>query len=80
MERKAAALQREIDEDERRRIKERAEKSPSIQGLDLPVHKLHVSPAGVKLTRAQQRVLLNRFLVLCTILAGMIFFLWKAIR
>jgi len=89
-ERMAAKLQREIDEvpkklkkleeDERRRIKDRARKTPTLQGLGRPVHKLYVADVGVKLTRAQQRVMRNRLILLCIGFAVILFLLWKSIR
>ncbi len=89
-EKKAAELRRQIDEvpkklkkmeeEEMRRIRDRAARTPTILGLNRPVRKLHASPHGMKLTRVQQRMLLNKFFILCIVLAGMLFFLWKAVR
>jgi len=89
-ERKAAELQREIDDiprklkkledDERRRIKDRAAKTPTMQGLSRPAHKLQVAGAGLKLTRTQQRVMKNRFILLCIVFAAILLLLWKSIR
>jgi len=88
-ERMAAKLQREIDEvpkklkqleeDERRRIKDRAARTPTIQGLGRP-YKLQVTDAGARLTRAQQRAMRNRLFLLFMTLAGILFLLWKSIR
>ena len=89
-ERKAAELQREIDgiplklkqleEAEKRRMRERAERTPTIQGLGRPVQRLHTVAEGVGLTRAQRRALRNRFLILSVALAVVLFFLWRAVR
>lgn len=88
--RKAAEIQAQIDdiprkikkheEEERRKIRDRATKTPTMQGLGRPVHKLNAVVRGVKLTRGQQRVLRNRFLMLCALLAAVLFFLWRTVR
>jgi Flp pilus assembly protein TadB len=89
-ERMAAKLQREIDEvpmklkkleeDERRKIKERAKKSPTIQGLGRPTHRLQVTDGALKLTRGQRRAMRNRLILLCVGFAVILFILWKSIR
>ncbi len=89
-EKKAAELRRQIEEvpkklkkieeDKMRRIRERAARTPTIRGMDRPVRKLHATQVGVKLTRVEQRMLLNKFLILCIVLVVMLFFLWKAAR
>ena len=88
--RKAAEIQTRIDDvpkQLKRReekalqiIKERAKTNQTMQGFDRIPHKVRSSVAGVKLTRAQQRAVLNKFLLLCALLEGMLYFLWKAMR
>lgn len=87
--RKAAELQREIDgipgkirkleEEQRRKIRERARRTPTMQGLGRP-YKLHSEPQGGKLTRAQQRILRNRFIMLCALFAMILVALWRAVK
>lgn len=88
--RRAAEIQARIDdvpkqikrrEDlELQRIKERAKRTRTMQGFDRMPQRVRSSVAGVKLTRAQQRAVMNKFLLLCALLAGMLYFLWKAAR
>lgn len=88
-ERKAAELQREIDEvprklkqleeAEMRKRRERAEKTPTIQGLGRPAQRLHSVAGEVRLTRAQRRTLRNRFLMLCAAFAVVLFILWRTV-
>lgn len=89
-ERKAAELQRQIDEvprkikrleeEERRRMRERAEMSPTIHGLGRPAQRIHSVAREVRLTRAQRRALRNRLLILCAAFAAVLWLLWKAVR
>lgn len=88
--RKAAEIQARIDdvpkqikrreELELQRIKERAKRTRTMQGFDRTPQRVRSSVAGVKLTRAQQRAVMNKFLLLCALLVGMLYFLWKAAR
>ena len=88
MDRKVAEIQRQIDdiprqikrreEMEKKRMKERAANTPTIRDPGHPVHRLKALPAGAKATRAEQRILLNRFLILCAVLGVMLFLLWRA--
>lgn len=89
-ERKAAELQRQIDdipkkikereEEKWRKIRDRAARTPTIRGLGRPVHRLRTVSEGVNLTRIQQRALRNRFLILCALLAVVLFILWRTVR
>jgi hypothetical protein len=89
-ERKASDLQREIEaipqkirkleEEQQRKIKERAIRTPTMQGLGRPVHKLHAVSERVKLTRAQERILRNRLIMLCALFAVVLFILWRTVR
>ena len=88
--RKAAEIQARIDdipnqmkqreERERQRIRDRAKRTKTISEFDRTPHKVRSSTLGVKLTRAQQRAVMNKFLLLCALLVGMLYFLWKAAR
>lgn len=88
--RKAAEIQAKIDdipkqlkrreELERQKIRDRARNTKTIKGLDRPTQRIHSSTTGAKLTRAQQREVMNKFLLLCALLVGMLYFLWKAAR
>jgi Flp pilus assembly protein TadB len=89
-ERKAAELQREIEaipqkirkleKEQQRKIKERASRMPTMQGLGRPVHKLHSVSERVKLTRAQERILRNRLIMLCALFAVVLLVLWRSVR
>jgi Tfp pilus assembly protein PilF len=89
-ERKAAELQREIEanpqkirkleEEQQRKIKERASRMPTMQGLGRPVHKLHAVSERVKLTRAQERILRSRLIMLCALFAVVLLVLWRSVR
>lgn len=88
--RKAAEIQARIDDvpkQLKRReekalqvIKERAKSNQTMQGFDRIPHKVRSSVAGARMTKAQQRDALNKFLILCALLVGMLYFLWKAAR
>jgi hypothetical protein len=90
MDRKVAEIQRQIDEIprqikrreelEKQRIKRLAATTPTIRDPGRPVHRLKVLPSGGKKTRAEQRILLNRFLILCAVLGVMLVLLLKAVR
>lgn len=90
IERRAAEIQRTIDgvprklrqleEAERRRMRERAQKTPTIEGLGRPAQRLHAVSGEVRLTRVQRRALRNRLLILCAAFAVVLFFLWRAVR
>lgn len=88
-ERKAAELQREIDEvpkklkeleeAEKRKMQDRAKKSPTIHGFGRPVQqKLKVT--AVRLTGAQRRAMRIQFALLCIALAGVLLILWRVAR
>ena len=88
-ERKAAQLQREIDEvpkklkeleeAEKRKMQDRAKKSPTIHGLGRPVQqKLEVS--AVRMTGAQRRAMRIQFALLCIALAAVLLILWRVAR
>ena len=88
--RKAAEIQARIDdvpkqikrreELERQKIRDRAKRTRTMQGFDRTTQRIHSSTTGGKLTRAQQREVMNKFLFLCALLVGMLYFLWKAAR
>lgn len=88
--RKAAELQREIDEvpkklkrleeNERRRISDRASKTPTMREPGRPRSKLHSVTEGVPMTRAQKRMLRNRLMLLSAVLVGFLFLLWRTVR
>lgn len=90
MDRKVDEIQRQIndipmqikrrEELEKKRIKERAANSPTIRDPGHSLHRLKVLPSGTKATRAEQRIMLNRFLILCVVLGIMLFTLWRAVR
>ena len=88
--RKAAEIQARIDdvpkqlkrreELELKRIKDRARNTRTMQGFDRTPHRVRSSVAGARMTRGQQRAVMNKFLLLCALLVGMLYFLWKAAR
>lgn len=88
--RKAAEIQARIDdvpkqlkrreELELQKIRDRAKRTKTIREFERKPRKIHSSVAGVKMTRAQQRAVMNKFLLLCALLVGMLYFLWKAAR
>ena len=88
--RKAAEIQARIDdipkqlkrreELELQKIRDRARNTKTMTGFDRTPHRVRSSMAGAKLTRAQQREVMNKFLLLCALLVGMLYFLWKAAR
>ena len=88
--RKAGEIQARIDdvpkqitrreELERQKIRDRAKRTRTMQGFDRTTQRIHSSTTGGKLTRAQQREVMNKFLLLCALLVGMLYFLWKAAR
>jgi hypothetical protein len=90
MDRKVAEIQRQIDdipkqikkreELEKQRIKKLAASTPTIRDPSLSFQRLHVLSSGARRTRVEQRIMLNRFLILCAVLGLMLFFLWKAAR
>jgi hypothetical protein len=49
-------------------------------GFDRTPQKVRSIVDGARMTRSQQRAVMNRFLLLCALLAGMLYFLWKAAR
>ena len=90
VEREAAEVERKIREipdriqrikdEERRRIQQRAVKTPTMRGVGSSFKKLHVANGAMKLTRAQRRILRNRFIILCTVLVAGLVILWKTVR
>ena len=87
--RKAAEIQARIDdipkqikrreEKEIQRIRDRAKRTKTM-GFDRTPQKVRSVVDGARMTRSQQRAVMNRFLLLCALLAGMLYFLWKAAR
>jgi hypothetical protein len=90
VERKAAEMQRKIEEiprrikrlkdEERRKIKQRAVRTPTMKGVGSSFYKLPVVHAGVKLTRSQRRILRNRLILLSAVLMAVLVLLWKTVR
>lgn len=90
VERKAAEMQKKIDEiprrikrlkdEERRKIKQRAVRTPTMKGVGSSFYKLPVVHAGVKLTRSQRRILRNRLILLSAVLMAVLVLLWKTVR
>jgi len=88
--RKAAEIQAMIDdipkqikrreELELQKIKDRAKRTKTMKGFDRTPHRIHSSVAGARMTKAQQRAAMNKFLLLCAFLVGMLYFLWKVAR
>jgi hypothetical protein len=90
MDRKVAKIQQEIDdipkqikkreELEKKRIKERAANTPTIRDPGRRIHRLKVVPSGTKATRVEQRIMRNRFVILCAVLGVLLICIWKAAR
>lgn len=62
---------------ERKRVHERALNHKTVRGLGKPIYKIPSVVAGRKLTRGQQRSMITKFLILCSVLAVLILLLWK---
>lgn len=87
--RKAAEIQARIDdipkqikrweEKELQRIRDRAKRTKTMGFYRTP-QKVRSVVDGARMTRSQQRAVMNRFLLLCALFVGMLYCLWKAAR
>ncbi|MCX8494466.1 MAG: hypothetical protein ORN23_09610 [Chthoniobacterales bacterium] len=78
--RKVEDIPKKIEERKRReveRIHERAQNHKTVRGLVKPTYRIP-SVVTRKHSRAEQRSMAKKFLILCAVLAVLLFFLWKA--
>lgn len=69
-----------IEEEKRRRMRDRAVKTPTIRNLGRPSFKLNSISSGLRLTRSQRRVLRNRLLMLCAAFGLVLLIFWRVVR
>jgi len=64
---------------EKELIRERARKSKTLQ-LGRPTYRIPSVVTSAKMTRAQQRMMVTKLLILCAVLAVFLMILWRTVR